>query len=95
MWGLGQGAEGRKLLARSGVGFLHSPFLVWSRLLRKEMAVLPDFSACRQHHQALCPSSVSIVHSPLQTVGNSGSANGIHQQDKSHKQEVSYKQNVV
>lgn len=50
MWGLGQGAEGRKLLAKSGVGFLHSPFLVWSRLLMKEMAVLPDFSACRQHH---------------------------------------------
>lgn len=89
-WRLSQGAEGRKILAKSGVGFLHPLFLVWSGQLRKDMAVLPGFSACKQSHQDLCPSSISAVYSPLQTVGSSGSANGIHQQDKSHKQEVSY-----
>lgn len=94
-WGLGQGAEGRKILARSGVEFLHPPFLVWSEQLRKDRAVLPNFSACKQTRQDLCPSSLSIVCFPLQTVGNSGSANGIHQQDKSLKQEVSYEWNVV
>lgn len=89
------GCRGRKILSRSEVGFLYPPFLVWSEQLRKDRAVLPNFSACKQSHQDLCPSSGSVVCFPLQTVGNSGSANGIHQQDKSHKQEVSSEQNVV
>lgn len=62
-------------------------------LLREEKAVLPDLSPHRQTLGSV--SSVNIVCFLLQTVGNSGSANGIHQQDKSHKQEVSSKQNVV
>ncbi|XP_054703162.1 CAP-Gly domain-containing linker protein 2 isoform X7 [Grus americana] len=48
-------------------------------------------NALEQGHQMeKLMEAMRLSSEKTQTVGNSGSANGIHQQDKSHKQEVSY-----
>uniref|UniRef100_A0A674GS30 CAP-Gly domain containing linker protein 2 n=1 Tax=Taeniopygia guttata TaxID=59729 RepID=A0A674GS30_TAEGU len=53
-------------------------------------------NALEQGHQMeKLMEAMRLSSEKTQTVGNSGSANGIHQQDKSHKQEVSFEQNVV